>query len=210
MIGLSIFFSSGSPLSYSASALLQMDMIAKQEQTHNGAVKRRFHSWRLLIEDLKNKPTSVRLQRVNDFFNQFEFTSETYYQGQEDYWKTPEEFVVDGGGDCEDFSIAKYFTLLSLGVPTKQLRITYVKSIKLNRAHMVLAYYPQPGADPFVLDNLVSEILPASKRPDLIPIYSFNGEGLWLAKTGGDSRSLGSASGLSKWRRVLEYMQKGK
>ncbi|WP_237762145.1 transglutaminase-like cysteine peptidase [Legionella santicrucis] len=185
-------------------------MIAKQEQTHNGAVKRRFHSWRLLIEDLKNKPTSVRLQRVNDFFNQFEFTSETYYQGQEDYWKTPEEFVVDGGGDCEDFSIAKYFTLLSLGVPTKQLRITYVKSIKLNRAHMVLAYYPQPGADPFVLDNLVSEILPASKRPDLIPIYSFNGEGLWLAKTGGDSRSLGSASGLSKWRRVLEYMQKGK
>ncbi|KTD14481.1 periplasmic protein [Legionella gratiana] len=198
-------------MSYSAPALLNIEIIAKQEQAQSGAIKRRFHSWRVLIENSKNKSIQVQLKRVNDFFNQFEFQSDSNYQGQEDYWKAPDEFVLDGGGDCEDFSIAKYFTLLAIGVPTKQLRITYVKSIKLNQAHMVLAYYPQPIADPLVLDNLVSDILPASKRADLVPIYSFNGEGLWLAKTAGKKdKPIGNATGLSKWRQVLEHMQKGK
>lgn len=36
---------------------------------------------------------------------------------QTNNWKTPKEFLIDGEGVCEDFAIAKYFTLLELGIP---------------------------------------------------------------------------------------------
>ncbi|KTC94109.1 transglutaminase-like cysteine peptidase [Legionella erythra] len=169
----------------------------------------RFKTWKQLILTHQNSSTLEKLKATNDFFNQFHFEKDLGYQGVTDYWKTPEEFIADGSGDCEDFSIAKYFTLLALDLPINTLRITYVKSMTLNQAHMVLAYYPTPQAEPLVLDNLVTDILPASKRPDLVPIYSFNGKGLWLAKQRGQDKPLGNASQLSKWRQVIQRMKKG-
>jgi hypothetical protein len=65
----------------------------------------------------------------------------------------------------------------------------------------VLAYYPTPGGEPLILDNLVPEVLPASRRPDLVPVYSFNSDGLWQGVNGqvtGDP-----IARLSKWRGVL-------
>ncbi len=53
----------------------------------------------------------------------------------------PLEFLGSNAGDCEDFTIAKYFSLLELGVSDKKLRLVYVKTIELNQFHMVLAYY---------------------------------------------------------------------
>ena len=61
----------------------------------------------------------------------------------------------------------------------------YVKALKLNQLHMVVAYYPKPSAIPLILDNLKSDLLPASQRKDLLPIYSFNGSKLWLMKQKG-------------------------
>lgn len=173
------------------------------------AVALRFKAWKTLIRTHQNSPIQEKLQVTNDFFNQFYFENETSYQGITDYWKTPEEFITDGGGDCEDFSIAKYFTLLALELPVNTLRITYVKSKTLNQAHMVVTYYPTPQAEPLILDNLVSDILPASKRPDLVPVYSFNGQGLWLAKQRGRDKPLGDAFQLSQWRQVMQRMKQG-
>jgi hypothetical protein len=68
------------------------------------------------------------------------------------------------------------------------------------QAHMVLAYHPQPGSEPLVLDNLRTEVLPASQRPDLTPVFSFNGEGLWNG-TGGESAG-DPLVRLSRWREV--------
>ena len=62
-----------------------------------------------------------------------------------------------------------------MGVQIERLRITYVKSERRNQAHMVLAYYEDPTKEPLILDNLTSKILPATKRPDLTPVFSFNG-----------------------------------
>ncbi|MBI4206399.1 MAG: transglutaminase-like cysteine peptidase [Betaproteobacteria bacterium] len=102
--------------------------------------------------------------------------------GKEDYWATPIEFLSTNAGDCEDFSIAKYFTLRALGVPDDRLRLTYVKElVQYNQAHMVVAYFPSPDAEPLVLDNINKTIQPASARSDLLPVYSFNGSNLWLA-----------------------------
>lgn len=174
----------------------------------NENAKRRFNAWKKLITNQSHGNLMEKLRQTNNFFNQFYFEKDNDYQGITDYWKTPEEFIADGGGDCEDFAIAKYFTLLALDIPIDTLRITYVKSVKLNQAHMVLSYYPNPDAEPLVLDNLISEILPASKRPDLIPVYSFNGDGLWLAKQRGRDVPLGAASRLNKWQDLIERMKK--
>jgi len=68
----------------------------------------------------------------------------------------------------------------------------------------VLAYYAQPDAEPLVLDNLISEIRPASRRPDLSPVFSFNGQGIFMGTT---SRELAPAVGsgrLSRWEDLLK------
>lgn len=114
------------------------------------------------------------LQLVNDTLNRIPYLTDQAHWGQADYWATPAESVASDGGDCEDYAIAKYYMLKELGVPLERLRITYVQALKLSEAHMVLAYYPRPDAEPLVLDNLDRRVRPASERTDLVPVYSFN------------------------------------
>ena len=148
-----------------------------------------------------------RLQAVNQFFNRrIQFREDIEVWGQEDYWASPVEMLDKGQGDCEDFAMAKYFSLLSLGMPTAKLRLVYVRAQLggpggVVQAHMVLAYYAQPQAEPLILDNLISELRPASRRPDLTPVFSFNSDGLWQgvgSTTAGDPMVR-----LSRWRELL-------
>ena len=103
---------------------------------------------------------------------------------------TPAEMSASNGGDCEDYAISKYFLLKELGVPVERLRITYVKAISINQPHMVLAYYPSPGAEPLILDNLEDGVRPASERKDLVPVYSFNDEDDVIARDARKSNPL--------------------
>jgi predicted transglutaminase-like cysteine proteinase len=148
-----------------------------------------------------------RLATLNDFFNRrVVFTPDSEAWGQTDYWASPLETLGKGRGDCEDYVIAKYFSLMAAGVPQAKLRLVYVRAVVGGpggavQAHMVLAYYAQPGAEPLILDNLIGEIRPASRRPDLEPVFSFNSEGLWQgtgAQSAGDP-----VARLSRWREVL-------
>ncbi|KPQ01626.1 transglutaminase-like cysteine peptidase [Marinobacter sp. HL-58] len=160
----------------------------------------RLETWQNLHNMAANAPVDRQLRLVNSFFNRASFVTDMEHWGEEDYWATPVELLTTNGGDCEDFSIAKYLTLKSMGVPDEQLRIVYVKALELNQAHMVLAWYPEPDADPLILDNLINDIKPASQRPDLEPVYSFNGDGLWLNRSGGDSKRIGDAEKLAHWQ----------
>ncbi len=169
----------------------------------------RVVAWQQLIEKQQGGDEFQNIFAVNRFFNKVRFISDKKHWHRNDYWATPVEFLSTNGGDCEDFSIAKYFTLRELGVPDEKLRITYVKALKLNQAHMVLAYYPTPGSDPLILDNLIKKIRPASTRHDLLPVYSFNGENLWLAKERGQGRKLAGGSGrINLWRDLKVRMKK--
>jgi len=120
------------------------------------------------------------------------------------------QMLTSNGGDCEDFSIAKYFTLREMGIPAERMRLTYVKALELNQAHMVLTYFPTPESDPLVLDNLLTEIRPASDRKDLLPVYSFNGNSLWLAKSRGNGQRIGNANRLSRWNEVIARINEEK
>jgi len=91
------------------------------------------------------------------------------------------------------------------------LRLTYVKAriggpqSSLVQAHMVLSYYPAPDDEPLVLDNLIGDIRPASRRADLTTIFGFNAEGLWIG--GGAPRATSASQRLSKWQSVLTRMR---
>lgn len=172
---------------------------AKMGQEYGPRAQTRILAWRRLVENSKNLPIAEKLKVVNDFFNQLDFVSDIKHWGKEDYWATPIEFLATNGGDCEDFTIAKYFTLRELGVPDEKLRLVYVKALTLNQHHMVLAYYLKPTSIPVILDNLDRELQPASKRNDLKPIYSFNAKNLWLAKEKGRGQLVGGSSRLSLW-----------
>ncbi len=147
------------------------------------------------------------IKAVNSFFNRVPFIDDRRHWGLEDYWASPAEFVASHGGDCEDFSIAKYYALKELGLPITGLRITYVKATRINQPHMVLAYYPKPDADPLILDNLVNEVRPSSERPDLIPVYSFNDDDVWISRDGRPGgRSGGRPTQIRLWRELLEKL----
>lgn len=165
-----------------------------------------LREWQNLI--LSNVETSEvnKLKQVNQFFNKLEFADDRDNWGEEDYWATPIEFVVCQAGDCEDFSIAKYFTLCAMGVPEDKLSFTYVKALKYNAYHMVLTYDSIPGVEPLILDNIVNTVNSASERLDLVPIYRFDGTNLWLAKKQGRGKLVGSSNRLSRWQKLLERM----
>lgn len=178
--------------------------IAKLAQSFGPVAKSRLTAWRDILTAPKYKqlPERQKLELVNDFMNQTPFVSDLQHWGKTDYWATPVEFLSTNGGDCEDYSIAKYFTLRTLGVADDKLRITYVKElVQFNEAHMVLAYFPSADDEPLVLDNINKAILPASRRTDLLPVYSFNGSGLWLAKEQtGRGQSVGSSDRIGHWK----------
>lgn len=171
------------------------------------AAVQRLEHWQKLVEYSQKLSEAQKLLEVNDFFNRMRFVDDIDHWGQKDFWATPVEFLASGAGDCEDFSIAKYFTLRELGVSERKLRITYVKALELNQAHMVLSYYSQPGKEPFILDNLVKEIRPASQRKDLAPVYNFNGDGLWLSRQRGEGVRLGQSTRIKTWTELRQRLQ---
>ncbi|MBD1602045.1 cysteine protease LapG [Pseudomonas typographi] len=173
-----------------------------------GSAEQRLRAWQTMLDQAQGLPPRQQLDAVNRFFNrQLSFRDDQQIWGQDDYWATPVEALVKGAGDCEDYAIAKYFSLRRLGVPAQNLRITYVKALQQrNQAHMVLAWYEAPEADPLVLDNLVADIAPASQRDDLVPVYAFSAEGLFLAGSGGAEVRNGDAKRLSRWQAVLRKM----
>jgi len=160
-----------------------------------------------LLASLADVDDAARLDAVNRFFNRrILFRDDREVWHRVDYWASPLETLQQGMGDCEDFAIAKYFSLLASGIRATQLRLVYVR-LQIGGAggaaqpHMVLAYYASAQAEPLILDNLVTEIRPASRRPDLTPVFSFNSEGLWQGN--GAQRMGDAAQRLSPWREVM-------
>ena len=169
----------------------KVDKLAAQlRQRYGERGAQAFSDWKRMLDAALPLAAGQRLSRVNDYFNrQIQVGEDMAIWRRADYWTTPGELLAAGRGDSEDFAIAKYFTLLALNVAPEKLRLVYVR-VRGDAARMVLAYYDSPGAEPLILDHRNPEILPAGKRPDLQPVYSFNSLGVWeetaSAASGGD------------------------
>ncbi len=164
---------------------------------------------RQAMASVQSQDEPSQLAAVNEFYNRrLQYRDDIDIWGQVDYWASPLESLQKGMADCEDYAIAKYFTLTAMGVPHRKLRLVYVRAAMGGpggpvQPHMVLAYYPSPEADPFVLDNLITELRHASRRPDLSPVFSFNAEGLWEGVGPVAVGGAGPSERLSRWRDAL-------
>ena len=182
-------------------------LMLRAAQAHGAQAVAGARALQGVLGGLTGQDDASRLAALNEFFNRrIVFATDLEVWGQADYWASPLEALGKGRGDCEDYVIGKYFSLLAAGVPPARLRLVYVRAMIGGpggeaTAHMVLAYYASAGAEPLILDNLIGDIRPASRRPDLEPVFSFNSEGLWQgvgAQSAGDP-----VARLSRWREVL-------
>lgn len=202
--------------SLSSCSSMADDVIAFERVTQLAQVKHGdkavsvIKNWESALNRVLPKPEVRRLQEINDYFNMYlSFQADQTVWGVRDYWATPLEALLRGSADCEDYAIAKYFSLKYVGVDPSRLRMTYVRArtgvgATGLQAHMVLAYYATPDSDPLVLDNLMSEVRPASRRPDLLPVFSFNADGLWKGASASTPREKNE---LSLWQGVLSKMK---
>ncbi|MGA8259448.1 MAG: transglutaminase-like cysteine peptidase [Arenicellales bacterium] len=185
------------------------DFLSFIHQKYGSRAEHTMEKWAELVKTSRALPERKKLEVVNRFFNRnIWFVSDIKHWGKQDYWATPMETMATLGGDCEDFTIAKYFTLRELDVPDERLRLTYVRATRINAPHMVLAYYPTQSSEPLILDNLIDDIEPASERRDLIPVYSFNGRNLWQARQFDEGRQVGSAANVNLWTNVIQRMRR--
>ena len=177
-------------------------VIKKAERKYGGSVVSRFVEYNSLLQNSKHFSLHQKLKAVNDFFNKVPFKSDIKNWKREDYWATPLEFLSRYKGDSEDYVIAKYFALKTMGIDTKKLYFTYVDSKKSKEAHMILSYFKSPDAEPFILDNLNPELLTASQRDDLTPIYNFN--------PSTPSQDEDQASTHKNWEKLYKRVQRNK
>ena len=189
------------------SAIVKPGIFCEYTRNYGEAAVRRLDAWQRLMDTISGRSESQRLAQANAFFNQMRFLNDGEHWGSRDYWATPLEFLGTWAGDCEEFAIAKYVTLVKTGTPTEKLRITYVKALELNQAHMVLTWAEQAGDVPLVLDNLIGEIKPANQRRDLLPVYSFNADSLWLTQGGAEKR-VSDSSRVGRWQDLRQRMSK--
>ncbi|KEA46158.1 hypothetical protein CR66_02815 [Campylobacter mucosalis] len=196
-------------ISLYAKDYISSSVVSRLEKVYGDSARRRAVALNTLMNSIQSVSEREKLTKVNDFFNALRWADDMQVWGQKDYWATRTEFLGKGAGDCEDYVTAKYFTLKQLGVSTDKLYFTYVKAIKYNQAHMVLSYYETPKSIPLVLDNINGNIKPATQRSDLVPVYSFNGDSLFLAKQEGLGQVVpGGNKKNPKWLELIDKMQK--
>ena len=212
-MSLSLWACLGAADSARAKAEWDFDKILSQAQARYGQLasgERRLLAWNRLLSEVQALPEREQLAAINRFFNhQLAFRTDQQIWGVDDYWASPVEALLKGAGDCEDYALAKYFSLRQVGVPAEKLRITYVKALARNQAHMVLTYYDTAQGTPWVLDNLTDSIQPASERNDLLPVYAFNAEGVYLPGANSDTpdeKLRSNSKQLSRWQAVLRKM----
>ncbi len=183
--------------------------IERAAARHGPAAVRSVQALERAVDRVRRRGELAQADAVNAFYNfQLKYRDDLDAWGEVDHWASPLESLARGLGDCEDFAIAKYFTLVALGVPEQRLRLVYARLAPEGegaavRTHMVLAYFPQPDAPPLVLDNLMADLRPIGQRADLSPVFSFNALGLWEGLGPVAVGGPGPTDRLARWRAVL-------
>lgn len=158
----------GAPSQYLPKARI---LTAVLQQAPNGQ-DQHIQAWQQLISTFKNAPAIEQIRAVHQFFNQV-----TYVSDAADAWKTPSQFLVEGG-DCEDYAIAKFVTLRQMGFHQDRVRILFVKNTLSGIDHAVTVVYLDGQA--LVLDNNHAPVVRTEAVAHYNPLCSFDERRLWL------------------------------
>ena len=153
-----------------------MDRNAKNPIFTPGSKLNASTTWDELKAKAEKLSPMDKLKLVNSFWNRWPYREDREVYGKDDYWAAPYEFRKNSG-DCEDYSIAKYFTLRELGFSTDDMRIVVVMETIRNIAHAVLVVYLDDDA--YVLDNLSNNVLSHTRARNYVPQFSVNEKDRW-------------------------------
>jgi predicted transglutaminase-like cysteine proteinase len=132
--------------------------------------------WKEMLYRASSLSAVDQIRMVNKKINTWPYQSDKTNFGKSDYWATPFEFLTKSG-DCEDFSIAKYYALRELGFKKSQLRIVILKDKIRQVTHSVLAVILNEKI--FILDNLSDIAMEHKNYSHYIPQYSVNENNRW-------------------------------
>ena len=149
------------------------------EKTSGKVSRNRAMDYQKSITVFKTYNKIKQLNKTNFYLNQLLPQYDDVMQKQEDYWATPKEFLIAGYGDCEDYAIIKYFTLLKLGFDKKKLFFTTVFEHYKGGYHMVLSYFKNKNEPPLILDNLSFRVLDLKEREDIKADVFINSAGIF-------------------------------
>ncbi len=173
------------------------------------AVYLRLLKYLELKRKIKDFSLEKKLNYVNSFYNKILPVNDSTKYSADDYWATPKEFIIEGKGDCEDYAIAKYFTLQEVGIPKEKLFLAVVKVRGATNYHMVLTYLENKNSMPLILDNLSFRVLPFIKRTDLTPKFIFNEKEAFILKNKKIHKKVKVDWGKEdKWKNLLNRIYK--
>lgn len=140
---------------------------------------------------------------AHQFWNGCPYVPDLQNYGVTDYWATPMQ-ISENGGDCEDYAIAKYFTLLAAGVAVSALKIVYV--MRASEPHMVLLV--AGDSDSYVLDNLRDGVASLDFCGELHPVYAFSHDGMFEVDEGWGFKLIRTdLSSMSLWQDLLKRIE---
>ncbi|WP_419904775.1 transglutaminase-like cysteine peptidase [Kiloniella sp.] len=137
------------------------------------------HTWREFTLSIRNLSRNQKIKAVNSYFNKWDYKSDQGIYGTQDYWASLSQFMKNSG-DCEDYAIAKYYTLMALGFKDHEMRIVALKDQNAEKGHVVLALYEREDIQ--ILDNLSNSITSHHTLRNYTPLYSVNQTSRWVHK----------------------------
>jgi predicted transglutaminase-like cysteine proteinase len=154
----------------------------REQIRHAGSCEETWYSrcplsdWQKLLAEQGGDDRWSQLEAVNAWINRYRYVSDSRNWRTSDHWSTPLE-LMQRGGDCEDFAIAKYISLRRLGVRSEAMRVVIVRDTRRDIVHAVLVV--NVGDRPVLLDNLYNRPVFSSEIKHYVPIYSVGESGVW-------------------------------
>lgn len=164
------------------SVLTRMDA-ERPSYAHPETLDAASRYWLGQLDEARTLAPRAQLNRVNSLVNDWNYVSDTENYGVSDYWASPAEFMARRG-DCEDYCMVKYQSLLQLGFHEEQLRLLVVLDKESNTGHALLAVDMPDGT--YILDNQNRFALKAqdvvqldSSDPRYLPVSAMSRSGRW-------------------------------
>lgn len=138
--------------------------------------KGKYKKWNAFLQEITNDSKAEQLDKINIFANQNIYIPDHINWGVEDYWASPGEFLRRSG-DCEDYAITKYMSLIELGWNIDDMRVIVLEDTSLNLIHVVLAVYQDGKIN--ILDNQHENVIEDTRIKHYKPIFSVNEKTWW-------------------------------
>lgn len=193
----------------SAESFITEDQIEEYRSNYGDRAVQRLKNWNGIMKKYQDSSDLKKGRFVDHYFNLYKYKYDYKFdlegnRYQSDFFRSFDDFVGNFGGDCDDYSIVKYHSLLKLGVPEEKLEIWVggYRSKSIN--HAVLAFYIDDSDDPLILDSNTKWAVRFSQRKNFTPWFYANSlESGVFKKT---LKKYNEKNNLDRYERAADYL----